>query len=88
MDDEAIRALVIRLSRTHSSGGDVIQRAAILAEGADLEAVVGWIMARDGQPETGAAAAAPRGLHGSRLTRAPDDTRTPVRYVLPAGALN
>jgi hypothetical protein len=35
VDDDAIRTLVTRLSRPHASGGAVIERAAILAEGAD-----------------------------------------------------
>ena len=35
VDDEAIRAVVTRLARSHSSGGEVIERAAILAEGGD-----------------------------------------------------
>jgi hypothetical protein len=38
--DDAIRAVVRRLSRPHASGGDVIERAAILAEGADAAAIV------------------------------------------------
>ena len=87
MEDDAIRALVIRLSRAHPSGGEVIGRAAILAEGADFEAVVRWIIAHDGQPEAKAATGARRGLHGSRLTQAADAGGAPVRYVLPAGAL-
>lgn len=87
MDDEAIRALVVRLSRAHPSGGEVIQRAAILAEGADLDAVVGWIIAHDGQPEARTTAGTDRGIHGSRLTQAPGAAGVPVRYVLPAGAL-
>jgi hypothetical protein len=33
--DDAIRAVVVRLSRPHGSGGDVIERATILAEGRD-----------------------------------------------------
>ena len=33
--DDAIRAVVVRLSRPHASGGDAIERAAILAEGGD-----------------------------------------------------
>jgi hypothetical protein len=88
MDDDAIRTLVMRLSRRHRSGGKVIERAAILAEGADSEAVVGWILAHAGEPEASAAAPAPRGLHGARLTHAGGDARAPARYVLPAGALD
>lgn len=85
--DEAISALVTRLARRHPSGGTVIERAAILAEGADCAAVVAWIEAHAGEPEA-AIAAKSRGLHGSRLSdpiRA--DSRPPARYVLPAGAL-
>jgi hypothetical protein len=86
-DDEAIRALVIRLARPHPSGGEVIERAAILAEGADFAAVMTWILAHSGTPES-AVAPAGQGLHGSRLTyggrTAPQD---PVRFILPAGAL-
>src|SRR3954471_9580326 len=83
--DDATRAIVTRLARRHPSGGRVIERAAILAEGADSAAVVAWIEAHDGEPEA-AIAAKTRGLHGSRLSdRA--DSRPPARYVLPAGAL-
>jgi hypothetical protein len=35
MDADAIRSVVTRLARPHRAGGDVIERAAILAEGAD-----------------------------------------------------
>jgi len=40
MDDLEINALVTRLSRPHPSGGVVIERAAILAAGADFPAVM------------------------------------------------
>ena len=33
MDDAASRDLMVRLSRPHPSGGRVLERAAILAEG-------------------------------------------------------
>jgi hypothetical protein len=84
MDDDAIRTLVGRLSRTNASGSGVIERAAILAEGTDVEAVVDWILAHDGRPEVQAVRRAARGLHGARGTDAPS---TPARYVLPAGVL-
>jgi len=88
MDDDAIRTIVTRLSRPHSSGGEVIERAAILAEGADFAAVVEWILAHDGEPETRAPSVAGRGLHSSRLSDgAGAEPRTPLRFVLPAGAL-
>ncbi len=86
-DDDAIRALVTRLARRHSSGGDVIERAAILADGADFTAVMDWISAHDGEPET-VAAAPSRGLHGARLDQSSGSaSRTPLRFVLPAGTL-
>lgn len=89
MDNGEINALVTRLSRPHASGGVVIERAAILAEGADFQAVMDWIIAHAGEPEAPASTAKRRGLHGARLdagsaTVAP----TPLRFVLPAGALD
>ena len=89
MEQDEIRALVSRLSRPHPSGGDVIERAAIRAAGADSAAVVAWIVAHHGTPEAAIAPPANRGLHASRLS---DSIGTPeaapVRYVLPAGTLN
>lgn len=88
MDDDAIRALVTRLSRPHSSGGVVIERAAILAEGGDFAAIVAWITARGGKPETATSAAPSSGLYGSRRTDSLGAaSRTPLRFVLPAGSL-
>jgi len=90
MDDDAIRALVIRLARPHASGGDVISRAAILAEGADFDAVTRWITAHEGTPEAAAPAAAKGGLHGSRVHEGggAQSQQQPRRFVLPPGALN
>jgi hypothetical protein len=86
--DEAIRAVVMRLSRPHASGGDVIERAAILAEGADAAAIVAWVLAHAGEPEAAAPPASARGLHSARLSGAPGTTGgAPRRYVLPVGAL-
>jgi hypothetical protein len=88
-DEEEIRALVSRLSRRHPSGGTVIERAAIVAEGADASAVVAWIMDHAGEPEAAADTSAKRGLHSPRLSGPiGDESRPPARYVLPAGALN
>src|SRR4051812_44796177 len=87
MDHDAIRVLVARLSRPHRSGGDVIERATILAEGADSAAVFAWIAAHDGRPETQSSPVA-RGLHGAGLTGGSAVSATPRRYVLPAGALS
>jgi hypothetical protein len=46
--DETIRAVVARLSRPHRSDGDVIERAAILAEGEGSTAIFAWIAAHAG----------------------------------------
>lgn len=88
-DDDAIRALVIRLSRPHRSGGEVIERAAIMAAGADSAAVIAWITDHAGIPEAAAAKTPRRGLHGSRLSDGSEagESKTPLRFVLPAGAL-
>jgi hypothetical protein len=85
-DDDAIRAVVARLSRRHGSGGTVIERAAILAEGADSTNVVAWVVAHGGTPEA-AVVSQTRGLHGPRLDASAGAVRAPLRYVLPAGAL-
>jgi hypothetical protein len=86
-NDDAIRATVERLSRRHPSGGTVIERAAILAAGADCTAVVAWIVAHDGKPEA-AVSSARRGLHSPRISDAAgSESRPPLRYVLPASAL-
>jgi hypothetical protein len=87
--DDAIRALVIRLSRPHSSGGEVIERAAIMAAGADSAAVIAWITDHAGIPEAAAAKAPRHGLHGSRLSGGSEaaESKAPLRFVLPAGAL-
>jgi hypothetical protein len=89
MNDTEITALVTRLARPHPSGGTVIERAAILAAGADYPAIIEWITAHSGTPEATVPTARSRGLHGSRVTNgdAPESQR-PMRFVLPAGALH
>ena len=51
VEDVEISALLTRLGRPHASGGVVIERAAILAAGADFPAVMDWITSHDGTPE-------------------------------------
>jgi hypothetical protein len=86
--DDAIRAVVRRLSRPHASGGVVIERAAIFAEGADAAAIVAWILAHAGRPEEAVPKASTRGLHGTRQSGSPGTAGAlPSRYVLPVGAL-
>jgi hypothetical protein len=89
VDDDAIRSLVIRLARVHHSGGTVIERAAIVAEGADFEAVMTWIVAHGGKPEATVETSTRHGLHGSRLhASGGSEPRAPSRFVLPTGALD
>jgi hypothetical protein len=86
--DRAIRALVARLSRTSRSGEAVIERAAIIAEGAESHAIIRWILAHGGQPEADAPQAPSRGLHGARSSgQRGSAPGAPRRYVLPAGTL-
>jgi hypothetical protein len=85
MDDDSIRTLVTRLSRADSSGGGTIERAAILAEGSDLGAVVAWITAHGGEPEAAISTAPRRGLHSSLSSNQRTPESAPLRYVLPSG---
>ncbi len=88
MEDVAIQELLSRLARPHKSGGQVVERAAILAEGADFPAVLAWITAHAGEPETTVAVASSHGLHGPRVSDGNGGPqRAPHRYVLPASAL-
>jgi hypothetical protein len=86
MDDATIHDLVLRLSRPHASGGVVIERAAILAEGAVSGDVIEWIVSREGRGES-AGAASSGGLHGGRRDAVARDDRPPQRYILPVGAV-
>jgi hypothetical protein len=89
MDDDAIRALITRLARAHPAGGTVVERAAIVAEGADAEAVMSWIAAHGGVPEATASTSTRHGLHGTRLFDSGGSApRSAARFVLPAGALD
>jgi hypothetical protein len=88
VDDDAIRALVTRLAQPHASGGEAIERAAILAEGADFPSILEWITDHHGVPEAAVSASRGQGLHGARLTSGGGGIgRPPARYVLPAGSL-
>lgn len=66
----------------------MIERAAIMAAGADSAAVIAWIVDHSGIPEATIAKAPGRGLHGSRLGNDSEtESKAPLRFVLPAGAL-
>ena len=80
VDDDVIRVLVARLARPHRSGGVAIERAALLAACAGFSAVTTWIHARGRRGEDRL-----RVLHGAR--QAPGEA-SPLRYILPAGALD
>lgn len=83
--DDEIRAVVERLSRPHPSGGRVIERAAILAEGGSSEAIMAWITTHEWEPEDPAPARPVRaslGLHSARgRERDQPNLATPRRYV-------
>jgi len=82
-DADATRAQVKRAARPHRSGGWVIERASLLAGGADFGAAVAWIEAHGGVPELPTAPRLQRGLHSPR---AAEDV-APLRFVLPTEAL-
>src|SRR5687768_1400454 len=84
-DEEAIRDVVARLSRPHKTGGRVIERASLLSAGSDFAAALAWIEANGGEPEAPPAAKGMGGLHAARS--APADP-TPLRFIIPAGALS
>jgi hypothetical protein len=85
VDDDAIRALVTRLARPHPSGGSVIERAAIMAEGSASNDVMTWVLAHGAVAEAEVERSSTRqGLHGVSDS-AP---RATARFVLPAGALD
>jgi len=88
IDDNAIAAVVSGLARPTGDGGHVIERAAIMASGADFAAIEGWILAHAGRPEATDAPDPRRGgLHGQRLTDTASQGRPPRRFVLPPGVL-
>jgi hypothetical protein len=52
-------------------------------------AVIAWILAHSGTPETAANTSRGQGLHGSRITDGDvAATRKPTSFVLPAGTVN
>jgi len=80
---------VARLARPHSSGGEVIERAAILAEGSESSEVLAWITAHGAQAEEQAPLVAAGGMYGTRRhERGGTGDQVPLRYVLPPGTLS
>jgi O-methyltransferase involved in polyketide biosynthesis len=87
--DEDISTLVARLSRKHRSGGRVIERAAIMAEGGNSAAILSWLAEHGWEPEADAAPTTDRGgmgLHGMRreAERGRAQAQAPRRYISPA----
>jgi hypothetical protein len=80
---EAIQACVQRLSRPGPGGRRVIERAAIMAEGATAAAILDWLDAAAWRPEDppADATAGGSGLHG--LRRESRRAQPPRRYVSP-----
>lgn len=89
MEDAEIRAIVVRLARPIASGAHTVERAALLAEGADCAAIEAWIVRQNGEPHVDAAGPPGRGLHAERTNaRSSPAGVGPSRYVLPAGWLD
>jgi hypothetical protein len=87
MEDTEIQELVERLGRPHRSGGVVIERAAIVAEGADFDAVMAWILQRGGEAEVAPRKAPARGIHAMRYHDTDGDAPpVPLRFILPRDA--
>lgn len=81
-DEDELRLVVERLSRRDRSGGRVIERAALLAEGTRSTALIAWLGEHGWEPEA-PAAASPRGggIHGQREHRSATPA-APARYLL------
>jgi hypothetical protein len=86
---DAIGALVRRLSRPHTSGGMVIERSVIIAEGARSKEILGWIADHDGVADSTVPGQRSAGLHGAYVTTGLDAKDVPARrFVLPARAFD
>ncbi len=84
-ETDATAAIVRRLARPHASGGMVIERSVILAEGANSGAILSWISDHGGVADSTTASTRSHGLHGPRA----NDPRLDAparRFVLPADA--
>lgn len=88
MEDDEIRLLVKRIARRKGDGASV-ERATLLAEGSDVEAIEAWILSVGGTPEGPAPARRGQGLYADRVNeREASRTPAPLRYILPPGALD
>jgi len=82
-DEDELRTVVDRLARSDRAGGRVIERAALLAEGARSTALLEWLGAHGWEPEAPATPASRGGggIHAQREHRAVVSA-APARYVL------
>ena len=87
-DTDAIAAIVKRLARPHPSGGTVIGRPVILAEGARATAILAWIAAHGGAPDSTLPSVRSKGLHSPSPGVGGQRDATPGRYILPAHAFS
>jgi hypothetical protein len=89
VDDDAIRTLLHRLARAHPSGGTVVERAAVVAEGSGSDTVIKWMVDHGAEAEATPPPKTRHGLHeaGWRTIDAAKPS-APSRYILPAGALD
>jgi hypothetical protein len=86
---DATAVLVRRLARPHPSGGTVIERSVILAEGKRSKELLAWIADHGGAPDSTLATARNRGLHSPSLATGAEVQTTPARrYILPAHAFD
>lgn len=85
---DAVGSLVRRLARPHASGGRVIERSVILAEGSHSAAILDWISEHEGVADSSVAPARGSGLHGSRANLGTEQTGPARRFVLPARAFD
>lgn len=86
---DATAVLIKRLARPHPSGGTVIERSVILAEGSHSTAILAWIAAHDGTPDSTLPQAQNKGLHSRSPATGTERQTTPARrYILPAHAFN
>jgi hypothetical protein len=81
--DLEIPAVVKRLSRLDRDGREVIEHAAVIAEGAHSAAILRWLDDGGWEPEAAPARGGdrPAGLHAGRL--ASQRPQVPRRYVAP-----
>jgi hypothetical protein len=86
-DDIAV--LVKRLARPHPSGGTVIDRPVILAEGTHSRAILAWIADHGGAPDSTLPRPQSKGLHSPSSAAAGEGAAAPARrYILPAHAFS